>query len=75
MYILWLKELFLRAKQNEVPDIVLLESEAQIKEIEPHCRGLKAIHSPHTGKQQDCRVFQSTRLCNSELLDDFIVQL
>ena len=64
----------MRAKQNEVPDIVLLESEAQIKEIEPHCRGLKAIHSPHTGKQQDCRVFQSTRLCNSELLDDCIVQ-
>lgn len=44
-----LEELFLRAKQNEVPDIVLLESEAQIKEIEPHCHGLKAIHSPHTG--------------------------
>ena len=65
----------MRAKQNEVPDIVLLENEAQIKEIEPHCRGLKAIHSPHTGKQQDSRVFQSTRLYNSELLDNCLVQL
>lgn len=34
---------------NKVPDLRLLNSEKEIKEIEPYCRGLKAIHSPHTG--------------------------
>ena len=44
-----LKELFERAKQNQVPDIVLLKNEAEIRKVEPHCHGLMAIHSPHTG--------------------------
>lgn len=42
------QDLFERATQNGVPDIQLIDGK-QIPEIEPHCRGLKAIWSPHTG--------------------------
>ena len=35
--------LFERAKMNNVPDIKLLESGEEIKEIEPHCQGLKVL--------------------------------
>lgn len=38
-----------RGTQNNVPDLTLLKGETQIKEVEPHCRGLEAIWSPHTG--------------------------
>jgi L-2-hydroxyglutarate oxidase LhgO len=44
-----LEALFKRALQNHVPDIELLHGEKAIQKIEPHCRGVKAIHSPHTG--------------------------
>jgi len=43
-----LADLHKRALQNGCPDLQLIEGE-QIKEIEPHCRGLKALWSPHTG--------------------------
>lgn len=43
-----LQDLVDRATQNNVPDIRILEGK-QIKEVEPHCQGLKALHSPHTG--------------------------
>ena len=34
---------------NQVPGISLLESNAQIRSIEPECSGIAAIHSPETG--------------------------
>lgn len=37
-----------RGLKNEVPDLRVLNAE-QIKEVEPNCVGLKALHSPHTG--------------------------
>ena len=45
-----LEALFDRATQNQVPDIKILDGEKAIKKVEPYCKGLKAIHSPHTGK-------------------------
>ena len=45
-----LEALFDRATQNQVPDIKILDGEKAIKNVEPYCKGLKAIHSPHTGK-------------------------
>ena len=44
-----LESLYSRAIQNKVPDVKLLDDEKAIQEIEPYCKGLKAIHSPHTG--------------------------
>ncbi|KAG5873895.1 L-2-hydroxyglutarate dehydrogenase, partial [Gonioctena quinquepunctata] len=38
-----------RGRQNGVPDLKLLKGEAEIKKIEPHCTGLEALWSPHTG--------------------------
>ncbi|CAD5120393.1 DgyrCDS8964 [Dimorphilus gyrociliatus] len=38
-----------RGLKNDVPDLKLIENEEGIREIEPNCRGLKALHSPHTG--------------------------
>lgn len=43
-----LNGLYERGIQNNTPDIRLIDGK-QIKEIEPNCVGLKAIHSPHTG--------------------------
>ncbi|KAH8409438.1 hypothetical protein KR222_005048, partial [Zaprionus bogoriensis] len=43
-----LKDLEQRGIANNVPDLRMIEGD-QIKEIEPYCRGLKALHSPHTG--------------------------
>lgn len=40
--------LFGRAKSNGCRDIEMIDS-AKITEIEPHCKGLKALWSPHTG--------------------------
>ena len=37
-----------RGLKNEVKDLKLVDAKG-IKEIEPYCRGTKAIHSPHTG--------------------------
>ena len=47
-----LESLYSRALQNKVPDIKLLDGEKAIQEIEPYCKGLKAIHSPHTGNHK-----------------------
>ena len=33
----------------QVPDIELIKGEKAIREREPHCRGLEALWSPHTG--------------------------
>ncbi|KAF6036415.1 L2HGDH [Bugula neritina] len=43
-----LDELLSRAKVNNVPDVKMIEGN-EIQDIEPHCQGLRAIHSPHTG--------------------------
>jgi len=43
-----LDDLHSRAIQNGVPDLQMIDG-SQIKEIEPFCRGLKALWSPHTG--------------------------
>lgn len=43
-----LKDLEDRGRQNNVPDLRVLEGK-EIQEIEPHCKGLKALHSPQTG--------------------------
>ena len=46
-----LEQLYKRAQENQVPGIRYLDNEAAIREVEPFCRGLKAIHSPLTGNQ------------------------
>lgn len=43
-----LKDLEQRGIKNNVPDLRMIDGD-QIKEIEPYCHGLKALHSPHTG--------------------------
>ncbi|XP_017776374.1 PREDICTED: L-2-hydroxyglutarate dehydrogenase, mitochondrial [Nicrophorus vespilloides] len=43
-----LMDLHERGMKNEVPDLKLVDSKG-IKEIEPHCRGIKALWSPQTG--------------------------
>lgn len=42
-----LEALFERGTRNGVPGIRLIDA-AELKEIEPHARGVKAIHSPET---------------------------
>lgn len=43
-----LMNLYERGQKNLCPDLKLIEGK-EIKEIEPYCEGVKAIHSPHTG--------------------------
>lgn len=43
-----LEELERRAKANEVPELRRLQAE-EIQEVEPHARGVAALHSPATG--------------------------
>ncbi|XP_030384246.1 L-2-hydroxyglutarate dehydrogenase, mitochondrial [Scaptodrosophila lebanonensis] len=43
-----LEDLHQRGIKNNVPDLRMIEGD-QIQEIEPFCRGVKALHSPHTG--------------------------
>ncbi|XP_050727429.1 L-2-hydroxyglutarate dehydrogenase, mitochondrial-like isoform X4 [Eriocheir sinensis] len=43
-----LHDLFERAKQNNCPDVELIEG-YDIQKYEPYCHGVKAIWSPHTG--------------------------
>ncbi|XP_047002230.1 L-2-hydroxyglutarate dehydrogenase, mitochondrial [Schistocerca americana] len=43
-----LEELYQRGLKNNVRDIRMISGH-EIQEIEPHCHGVKAIHSPHTG--------------------------
>jgi 2-hydroxyglutarate dehydrogenase len=44
----YMDNLYQRALQNKCPDIRKVSAE-EIKLIEPHCQGIAAIHSPHTG--------------------------
>ena len=43
-----LETLYERGKANGVPGLELI-SESRLKEIEPHARGIQALHSPNTG--------------------------
>ncbi|XP_045494978.1 L-2-hydroxyglutarate dehydrogenase, mitochondrial [Colias croceus] len=43
-----LLDLYDRGLKNGVKDIRLLDAE-EIKQLEPHCKGLQALWSPHTG--------------------------
>ncbi|PAV66030.1 hypothetical protein WR25_19449 [Diploscapter pachys] len=43
-----LENLFKRAQQNGCRDIEVIDG-SKIKDYEPHCKGLKALWSPHTG--------------------------
>ncbi|VVC38150.1 FAD dependent oxidoreductase,FAD/NAD(P)-binding domain [Cinara cedri] len=43
-----LNDLFERGIENGTPDIRIING-SDIKTIEPYCKGLRAIHSPHTG--------------------------
>ncbi|XP_068140160.1 L-2-hydroxyglutarate dehydrogenase, mitochondrial [Drosophila tropicalis] len=43
-----LEDLHQRGIANKVPDLRMIDGD-QIKEIEPYCKGVKALHSPHTG--------------------------
>ncbi|SPP79421.1 L-2-hydroxyglutarate dehydrogenase, mitochondrial [Drosophila guanche] len=43
-----LEDLQQRGIANKVPDLKMIEGDA-IREIEPFCQGVKALHSPHTG--------------------------
>uniref|UniRef100_A0A1B6C7V0 L-2-hydroxyglutarate dehydrogenase, mitochondrial n=1 Tax=Clastoptera arizonana TaxID=38151 RepID=A0A1B6C7V0_9HEMI len=43
-----LNDLYDRGIKNSVPDISLIDG-GKIKDYEPYCKGVKAIHSPHTG--------------------------
>ncbi|GJQ74952.1 hypothetical protein Trydic_g9578 [Trypoxylus dichotomus] len=43
-----LQDLHDRGLKNNVPGLELIEGK-KIQEIEPHCKGLKALWSPHTG--------------------------
>lgn len=43
-----LENLFDRGQKNNCRDISIVDA-ARIREIEPHCQGVKAIWSPHTG--------------------------
>ncbi|XP_075225706.1 L-2-hydroxyglutarate dehydrogenase, mitochondrial-like [Lycorma delicatula] len=45
---IWLNNLYDNAIKNNVLDIKMLNSN-EIKQIEPHCKGLKALYSPNTG--------------------------
>lgn len=53
-----LNKLYERGLTNGVPDLRLLDSE-ELKKIEPHCRGYKALHSPYTGIVDWSRVAHS----------------
>ncbi|XP_063923266.1 L-2-hydroxyglutarate dehydrogenase, mitochondrial isoform X2 [Zophobas morio] len=44
-----LTDLHERGIQNKVPDLQLLKGIEAIKNIEPHCHGIEALWSPHTG--------------------------
>ncbi|XP_063242023.1 L-2-hydroxyglutarate dehydrogenase, mitochondrial isoform X2 [Bacillus rossius redtenbacheri] len=43
-----LQNLYERGSANKVPDIQLVDQK-KIREIEPNCRGIRAVWSPHTG--------------------------
>lgn len=43
-----LEDLRQRGIKNEVPDLTVIDG-SKIREVEPNCRGVKALLSPHTG--------------------------
>lgn len=43
-----MQDLYDRGLKNQVPDLRLIDGK-EIKSIEPYCKGVRAIHSPHTG--------------------------
>lgn len=43
-----LLDLYDRGLQNGVPDLKLIDGD-EIPDYEPYCKGVKALHSPHTG--------------------------
>lgn len=43
-----LQRLYHRGVANGVPDLELIEGD-RLRELEPHCRGIRALVSPHTG--------------------------
>ncbi|KAJ1480498.1 FAD dependent oxidoreductase-domain-containing protein [Baffinella frigidus] len=43
-----LEQLYKRGVANGVKDLCFM-SPAEFKKVEPHCNGIRAIHSPHTG--------------------------
>jgi len=43
-----LEELFARGRSNGIPGLRLLNRD-QLREIEPHCRGVRGLHVPGTG--------------------------
>jgi 2-hydroxyglutarate dehydrogenase len=44
-----LKNIYERALVNKVVDVHYLKTEEEIKKVEPHCRGINAIHCKSTG--------------------------
>jgi L-2-hydroxyglutarate oxidase LhgO len=43
-----LQHLYHRGVANGVPDLEVIEGD-RLRELEPHCRGIRALYSPHTG--------------------------
>jgi (S)-2-hydroxyglutarate dehydrogenase len=43
-----LQRLYHRGVANGVPDLELIDG-GRLRELEPHCRGIRALHSPQTG--------------------------
>lgn len=44
-----LKQLYERGIANGVPNITWIDNSAALRELEPHCAGLAAVHCPSTG--------------------------
>lgn len=44
-----LEDLFKRGQANQVPEVQMLYGIQGIQRVEPHCQGVQAIWSPHTG--------------------------
>lgn len=44
-----LERIFSNALNNNVPGVKMLQSNEEIRKVEPECAGIAAIHSPHTG--------------------------
>ena len=71
-----LASLWERAQQNGVPDVQLLKGQNEIAKVEPHCKGLQALWSPHTGVQIWVNWGrESTRLIESNILTLFQKQI
>lgn len=55
-----LLDLYERGKSNGVPDLRLI-NQVELNELEPHVRGIKAIHSPSTGVVDYTRVAEAMK--------------